>query len=318
MISIVTCTGRTEPLWPELIDSLVISMAKCPHPAELIVVDMKADEPGRRAKLDDAVKGRISYRHVLPKPDPWQGRFRKTTRDYSNHNCARNTGIALARGGYIALVDDCSVVDPDWISHHYRAALQGCAVAGAFKTYNTAAIETGVIVSGDLTSGQDHRIEHSGPIAKLCGGGWFFGLNSGAPMKYALAVNGYDEMFGGQAGGDDLDFGLRIERAGCKIYFMPDCMIYQILATHEMICNHNSWGAKQLATQKELTLRGNQVRYANEMLIQNLFDDAKRTLPVGNNFDLKKMREHALLTGEFPPVRDLELDWRDGQPLKDM
>ena len=325
MISIITCTGRTEPLWEEFIDSLVVSLAKCPHPAELIVVDMKlwdddnAAVGDRREKLERAVKGRISYRHVPPKPCPWQGRYRKTKRDYSAHNCARNTGIALARGGYIVMVDDCIVVDEYWYTHHFRSAIGGTAMAGAFKSYDSAVIERGQIVSGALCSGQDTRLDLGGTGMRPCTGAWLWGLACGFPLKYLLMVDGYDEIYNSQSGGDDCDLGLRVERAGCKVFYNPECFVYQIMTTHEAICNNEASGwPKGPDKQKELQLRSGRVAYSNEMLIQNLLDDKDRIWTVGNEYPIKDLRERALLTGTFPTEFAIEKHWVDGQPLSEM
>lgn len=324
MISGVFCTARTNPRFDYLCDSLAVNLARCPHPFELIVVDKLLWNPtitDRRDQLNDAVRGRFSYRHVPPKPNAWQGPYRKTSRDYSDHNGSRNSGIALARGAYVVFIDDETVLDEFWYTHHYRGAVQGVAVAGAYRSYNTAVVENGRVISGELCPGQDHRLEISGPIPKQCSGGWFFGLNCGAPLKYLLAVNGFDEQFAGQAGSDDLCLGLRIERVGCKIYYTPDCMINQIMENHEAICNNPGSGyPKGPEKQKELTLRSGRVAFCNEMLIQNLLDEPKRIWTVGNDFNLQELRARVLSegVGAFPKERAVTHHWADGQPLLEM
>lgn len=322
MISGVFCTARQSPRFDYLADSLAIALAKCPHPFELLVIDKLLWEPGkveRRAQLDAAIKGRFSYRHIPPKPSAWQGPWRKTKRDYYDLNGARNTGLALARGSHVILLDDCTVFDEAWYGWHYRGAVQGVAVAGSFKTYSTAVVNNGRVMSGELHPGQDHRIEVSGPGAKPGHGAWMYGLNMSFPMKWALAVNGFDEKYSSQGGSEDVDFGVRLERAGCQMYFMPECIIYQILDTHEPVCETTAWGVPQHKPQKEKLLRDGKMHFKNELLIQDLLmDEPRRVLPAGNDFDLRTMRADALLTGEFPTARVVTHDWADGQPLEDM
>lgn len=302
-------------------DSLVRALAVvdrgAPLNTELLVIDKLlwgADAGWRRQQLSDAVAGRFSYRHTPPKPCAWQGPQRRTKRDWSCHNNARNTGIALARGQHIILLDDCSIVDELWLLWHTRAAKRGVAAAGSFCSYNTAKIESGIITSGDLPPiGHDSR----GSTISKCSGAWLWGLGASFPLSYALRVNGYDEKYDGQGGSDDCDFGVRIERAGCQIVYMPMCLVFQVLTNHEGICGMGKgWGSEN-PPQKEKLLRDGKMHFANELLIQNLHDEPTRILPVGNDFNLIDLRKGALATGNFPTERATTHDWRDGAKLED-
>ena len=330
MLTAVLCTARREPRFDLMADSFVENLNSNPGAAvELIVVDKLlwggVERIGdilinavqvRRQQLAAAVNGRFAYRHVSPKPSPWQGPWRKTKKkDYYDLNGARDTGIALARGRRIALFDDCSVLGSQWLRYHLSAVGKNIAIAGSFKSYTKTTSIEGCKVEGELhPAGIDSR----GPDAKPAPGGWMYGLNISFPLDAALQINGFDEMYSGQGGSEDCDLGVRLERSGTKIVYMPQCLIYQLLETHEPICEIETWGKPQVVPQKEKLLRDGKMHFANEFLIQELIDEPKRILPRGNDFILSELRREALRTGKFPTERKLTHDWRDGQPLEEM
>lgn len=316
MITIVNCTARREPKFDWLADSIVQALNFCDVPTEFICVDklIWSDAKNRREQLADAIKGRFSYRHVAPKPSPWQGPYRKTKSDYYDLCGARNTGIALARGTHVTLVDDCTVVDELWLQCHARAAKRGICLAGAFRSYTRAEIENGRVVRGELhPMGVDSR----GEATKKCSGSWLFGLNCSFPVEAALKVNGYDEKYSGQGGSEDCNYGIRLEKFGCTTVYMGSCLIYQILETHEPVCEFAGWGVPQPRRQKELLLTDGRMHFANEYLIQEWLRKPQ-VEPYGNDFDLRDLRRNALQHGTFPTERSLTHDWRDNQPLSDM
>jgi hypothetical protein len=280
----------------------------------------RKDKAQRREQLADAIKGRFPYRHVTPKPTPWQGPSRKTSRDYYALCNARNTGIALARGSHAILFDDCSVLDEQWLKWHGDAASKGLGVAGSFKSYTKALICDGRVLEGDLHPSQESRGEYHGTgnaITKAYGG-WMWGLNCSFPLEWMLKINGYDEKYDGQGGSEDTDGGCRLERAGCKLVYVPQCLICQILETHSPVCDFETWGRPQPRKQKERVLADGVSHFANELLIQELGLEHFRALPQGNEFVLRDLREYALRTGQFPIHSSLEIDWRDGEYLRDM
>lgn len=338
MITAVLCTARAEPQFQWMADSLVHNLNRCPIPFELIVVDklLWAEVRGtRRAQLEEAIQGRFSYRYIPPKPTVWQGPHRKTQRDYYALCNARNTGIAYARGDYIVLFDDCTVLDENWLQWYAKVASRRdkkrACVAGSFRSYTEAVIEDGRVISGTLhPCGEDSR----GRELKKCSGTWMYGLNTGFPIEAALAVNGYDEVYDGQGGSEDCSAGLRMELAGFTTVYLPDCLINQILTTHTPVCDFAAWGQTQEKKQKERVLLDGKGHFANEFAIQHLLRHPQVD-PLGNDFKLAELRQAALTSGRLPENRIMTpetaqllptgiqpptewYDWRDGQLLKEM
>lgn len=319
MITCVLCTAREEPGFDLLMDSINYNLSVNPGvDFELIVVDKLlwgVNSGDRRQQLSAAIKDRFPFRHITPKPSPWQGPNRKTKKDHFDLNGARNTGIALARGDHIILVDDCCSVGREWLKYHAHAAKLGCAVAGGFIPFKVVdsinPVDCTPIGESHDPKKADHRRQQTAGKAT---GAWFYGLNISFPLQYALKVNGFDEQYSGAGGSDDCDFGVRIERAGCTILWIPDCTIYNIAKGHGEVCGY--WHSK--ITPKERMLRDGKLHFANELLIQNLLDDKERYWSVGNDFDITQLRIDALRSGSFPVERTVTVDWRDNQPLSEM
>lgn len=321
--SIVTCTGRSQPQFAWLADSICRQTAFDVVDLEWIVIDAKlwTDNNGRRDQLIAAVNGRIRrVLHLPPKPCRWQGPMRLTRSDYFALSNARNTGLIVARGERVAFVDDCSLVDERWLERHLSWA--GHGVAGTYCTYQHAVVEKGVIVSGDYGGyGWDPRRSIHSTSCRT-NGGWAYGLNHSFPLEVALRANGYDELYDGQGGSEDCDAGIRFERAGCPFVWDPECVVYQVLGSHEEIFGHVGWEMpdRPARPQKHLRIRRDgELHFANEVLAERLvFDDVTRHTPLGNPFSLLELRATYMATSDIahPPLSTV--DWRDGQPLSEM
>lgn len=315
MISIVTCTARREPKFDWLADSIWRSANA--KPIEWIVVDAllwtQGDE--RRQALLAAVKDRFPLHHLPPKPCRWQGPDRLTRSDHWALNNARNTGIIVANGERVVMLDDCCVVDQAWLAGHDQPM---GGVAGSFFTYMTAVVRVGQVVEGDPGPyGIDPRvISHPNPMR--CNGAWGYGLNTSFPLAAAVQANGFDELYDGAAGSEDNDAGIRFERTGCPYWWAPGCRIYQVLETHEPVGGHVGWGGKPQRSPKELQLKTGRVAFANEKLIEQLIEEPGRYLPKGNAFDMVEMRWRWRCGGGMKHDAWSYTDWRDGQRLTEM
>ena len=168
---------------------------------ELVVVD------GIHAYRPDLFKTHtypFSVTHVGPRQTPMVRDGRVAISAY------KNTGIAHARGELLLTVDDCC-----WIDHEY---LQRCWTSWSRDRVMLAAMAWAIQVpelpdgrkamldtDGKCVGSKDHP--HTPPM---------YGFASFS-LEAALAVNGYDEMMDGSQGLEDIDMGIRLQKAGFRI-----------------------------------------------------------------------------------------------------
>lgn len=124
---------------------------------------------------------------------------------------ARNYGIRKAKGNIIALLDDDSIAEPNWleeISTSFQELPRDCAVVkGKTKMYGYS----------DLGAFLQNNFDDSDS--------WI--TNNIAYRKEILCKVGlFDEMNFSLAAWEDLDLGYRIQRAGYKRFYNPKAIIY--------------------------------------------------------------------------------------------
>jgi hypothetical protein len=182
-----------------------------------------------------AVRGRFKITHEPPKPSVWQGPNRLTKRDLWDKASASNTGLCYAEGACVVFVDDCTIVNDEFLLWHYRMSSRGLAACGGYKytLRGTSKVENGRLVAGKFEDPGDHRLT-TRDVPGECPGGWMYGGNASCPLEAALRVNGFDEIMSGQGGLEDCEFGLRIARA-VPLWFVPGALAYQLTETHETV-----------------------------------------------------------------------------------
>lgn len=280
------------------------------------------------------------FEHFLPKPTVWQGPHRLTQRDYFCAANTRNTVFALARAPHVAFVDDLSVLLPGWLKAHLHAATNGYMLCGTTcKRKNIELNAAGSIVRyDDFPPGTDSRmrfLETDELVA--CTGSWLYGGTFSLPLEHALRVNGQDEICD-TIGGEDYDFGERLERSGSRIFISRACGTLEDEEGH-----HNQTAVIRLdkpwppaATHKPRTLlpgRGSAGSdgsgwdtadgvgagpYSSNYLLDRLRQEPSRIWTLGNTFNLRELRERVLTGNPFPIPIEPITHWVDGQLLNEM
>lgn len=313
-------TSRLNPRFQWFADSLkrqVEQHGEASRP-QVIVVDSKIDE--REFTPQDYFPGWGCY-HVEPKPCIWQGKYRWTKRDYFAAANARNTAALYADRPYIVFVDDLSVLCDGWLDQVLHAVEHRYVVGGAYKKVQRLQVENGVVTSYDeFPKGVDSRwsLANETNIVKI-GGGQLFGCSFGCPLEDYIAVNGQDEICD-SLGGEDYNFGIRIERLGKTIWYNRNMLT---LESEEAHYEEPPYLRLDKATP------GNPDGHDSSHIVLN------RTLrggvwTQGNHYNLASARKAVRANMGFPAINAVETyfdgviaatpstHFPDGQPIREM
>lgn len=285
-------TARENPRLDWTITSLAPQLSPNDE-VELLVVD--ARERCSEELFGSALPRGLSLRVVSPKPTPWQGAYRLTSRDWWAKSSAMNTALVFCDTPYIAFMDDCARLGPKWLDV-VRSAEQErrSVIAGAYEK-----IEQGRLIT-------DHRRDLCPHGKANCGGGWLYGCTFALPLEWALEVNGAEEGCDGM-GGMDYILGFMLENNGHLIDFVPD--LFVTLERPE-VSNGRSrsiglrWDDKgpSEANKREAALSRFRGRARTEF-----------------SPDLRVLREARHSASLAWPLPDPELrDWFDGQLVREM
>lgn len=211
-LTIAFITARSEPRLDWLLQGLAGQIVSGDQ-IEVLVIDGRArrSEDLSGAPLPRGVRLRVES----PKPSPWQGAHRLTSRDWWAKSSAMNTAFVLCDTEYIAFLDDCCRLGPRWLEVVRRGEQERKSVlAGTYEK-----VEPGRVV-------QDHRRGRSPEGKRDCGGGWLYGCTFALPLEWALDVNGAEEGCDGM-GAEDYIFGHMLENKGYRIDFVPRMAVIQ-------------------------------------------------------------------------------------------
>jgi hypothetical protein len=311
-LSIVYLTSRKQSCVEWFVDSLHRQAAHVSDlNIQLVFVDTRLwyDGEPRRQEFIDAVAGRFDFVHTPPKDTVWQGPRKLTQEDYFCASSARNTGCMHAKHEYLLFVDDLSVLMPGWLGNAMHAAKEGYVVCGAYKKVFNLVVEDGVAVSYDENpKGVDSRLQfgsYEGIIPWY--GNALYGCSFGCPTESFLTVNGFDELLDGQ-GGEDTDFGLRLERAGNKIYYNINMMTLESEELHG-----------QLPVMKRIIKKAADGGLdASWVCLNRVQQETTRIRPMQELYELREERAR-VLAGEQPTfINAPQHHWFDGMALSEM
>jgi GT2 family glycosyltransferase len=183
---------------------------------ELIVVD-NSTEPRINHAIRRSYKTKKKFRYVIER-----------TQGLSH---ARNKGTAVARGRYVAFIDDDAVAEPDWAKELLRA----------FAQYPGAGCVGGRIVPRWLAPRPDwltddllgylSLVDWGGKTRKARKGEWLAGCNIAYDRALLLAVGGFPRDLGRRGAGanllsnEELKVAAQIRAAGRPIVYSPRAVV---------------------------------------------------------------------------------------------
>lgn len=157
--------------------------------------------------------------------------------DPSNRSFARNQGIAKARGEIIVMIDGDHTVSQNFLSVHWSAHQRGdCAIVGKsdFAQHDEfTAISDYLNNGGAVKLGSNQRLP----------GRYFLTRNCSISKSVVQRVGMFDETFDCW-GGEDLDYGVRIEDAGVPIYAEPRALAihHHFRSIDSLLANLEAYG----------------------------------------------------------------------------
>jgi succinoglycan biosynthesis protein ExoM len=213
LVTVCLCTYKRETL-NETLASLIAQRLPSGCRLEVVVVDNDAEETGRAT----CEKFRHSQSDV---------EVRYFVNPERNLAAVRNSTIELAKGDYLAFIDDDEWAEPDWIA----ALLSAIEEYGADVVFGPVMVHypeesPDWIVSGDMFGKDKHR---TGQVLTK-------GATSNALLKaHWVRDRGirFDAEFG-KSGGEDTDFFHRIHKLGAHLVFDNRAVVSETVEKHRL------------------------------------------------------------------------------------
>jgi len=306
--TIAYMTNRRDPHFDWFLQSLE---RQCmPQHQQVIIVDFYADEPGRKESVQELNHG-FKITHVTPKPSLWQGKHKITKGECFDAGNARNTALCLAREMHIAWVDDVSVLTPNWYSRVLAATARNAITLGSYRKVYNLEVENGLVVDvTDNPIGHDVRRSHVRDLTKVtpCDPRWLFGCSLVAPVETMLDLGGWPEQLCAGTGYEDCVMALVVRNNGIRTVFDPVMMTVESEEAHHIDVPFLRWDP----------CKGDPNANPKD-------DKSHAMLRIGagwkkteNGYDIRELRNHVLLGGEFPVPTGPTTEWFTGTPLTEI
>jgi|TARA_B100000073_G_C23674485_1_gene549981 glycosyltransferase involved in cell wall biosynthesis len=199
-ISVISITARKDPGLFRLVESLRRQDFKGKF--EFIFCDRLYDE--RHEEIENVLKkSGLNYKYLADRI-PIKG---------PSCAAARNQCVEAATGKYILNVDDLCVVPSDTLSLHWNYYMEGFdAVAGSYEVFE----------GGDAP---DSRRSGEYLVDDTTIHLQFWGLHVGFTKAVWEKVNGYNEIYDGVYGMEDIDFGMRLGKTDASFRWAPEIRV---------------------------------------------------------------------------------------------
>src|ERR1039457_1584571 len=229
MLTIAYLTSRKNPRIEWFFDSLHRQMNELRiglDEIKVVVVDFYAKE---RFTTDIATEYHFPVSvWTVPKPNVWQGEHRLTKENWFDASNARNTALCYAPDGFIAFVDDLSVLMPGWLKIVHAASFDKKIIYGSYKKVKKLVVESGKVMSCiESPEGMDSRSQYAPTDPWPCAGSWMFGCSCAMPVEALLTINGFPEDLCAGLGSEDSCCGVVLQNAGFEFLYDRRMMTFE-------------------------------------------------------------------------------------------
>jgi glucosyl-dolichyl phosphate glucuronosyltransferase len=214
-ISVIVPTFNRRASLQRLLESMDLLELPNAVRAEVVIVDNSStDNTEELLRQKEGQEKRFSFR-VLKE-------------DRKGKSSALNRGIASAQGQILIIVDDDVVVHPEWMIKHWE-----CHRGIEFDVVQGRVLP-GVDDQGNPADGNRAR-EYNIPVVdygkESCAIRGFTGTNVSFKREIFDKIGLFDPRLGPGAAGfsEDSEFSLRLGRAGFRIGYVPDAIVYHEL-----------------------------------------------------------------------------------------
>lgn len=317
-LTIAYLTMRKEPRIEWFLDSLRRELSEDYSNTKLIVVSYLYWREGiwnHRRPLGEHLGYTGSRIITAPKPCVWQGMGRLTKTDWFAASNARNTALCLAPDGWIAYVDDLSVLMPGWLKAVREAMAGHYIVLGAYKKVKKLCVENGEVKSfEEFQAGIDSRWpcgSDTGPVP--ASGGMMYGCSVAMPVESLLTIGGWPEYCDG-LGSEDYVCGLALQNNGYEFRYDRRMLTLESEEDHH---NGPVFRKEDWHFENGVPVTGGNGRDDKSHAALNIALGSKY---FDNYYEggMRKMREEVLSGKPFPVVGNPQHDWFTKVPLSEL
>lgn len=303
-LSIGFITSRLDPLIHYFFDSLARQITP-EYAIDVVVVDYFADEPERKLLIGNSFARSltlpdVTLLHVNCMPTVWQGKYQLTPEAWWCKSAYLNSFICLAKFSFLAMVDDRSVLNPNWLRCVCEAYENSYGVVGTYEKWARLKVENGLVISSDESEllGSDNRpqYDHATPTHDWYGG------HCALPLEWCLQVNGFSSDVCDSLGSEDSMFGVTLRNSGFPMRYDARMKLLEDRTPGEIggVLKRADKGISPLDKSHAIV------------------DRFRGATTSQNSYDIREVRENVQAGLPFPPPTASGQDWFDGEFLRDM
>jgi len=240
VISVVVCTYNRSELLANCLNSLAGQSLDKNH-YEVVIADNNSS--------DDTLL-------IIEAFTRKESNFRTCCEKRRGANHARNAGVAIARGEYLAFIDDDAVAYSDWLSNilNYIAMHRDVVIfGGPYDAYTQLpAPEWFPPEYGILNLGEMER-----PVE--IGAEWITGTNLIVRKDAFLGVGGFHEKLGSVENGifyfgEETRLLIDLSDRGHTVYYVPSVKVKHLIRTDKMSLRYLLVSSYRMGRNHEITL----------------------------------------------------------------